>query len=307
MIQKTIIAAALLLASTFVVAQTTTSSSGTSIVGGAGSGLAGPTTSTPGDLASFIDAFGRKLQDTGIAASTLARTNQNNTFTGTNAFSSSTTVNGKLLCLIDGTNCPASNPGTVTSVALSMPGVIFNNTVPGSPITSSGTFAPTLATQVLHTYLAGPCTGSSATPTFRTICAADLPVFGASGTNHAAGAVPDPGSSAGTAHFLREDGNWTLPTDTAQRCASACTAASSVIFIYTGTNSGGSISFDGTIPKASVTCQETSHDCYVVASTGYTQYSGGTVTATLVVNASKTAYFVADPVLKKVYETTTPF
>lgn len=35
-----------------------------------------------------------------------------------------------------------------------------------------------------------------------------VPVMGASGTSHAAGLVPDPGSSAGTTRFLREDGTW---------------------------------------------------------------------------------------------------
>ena len=35
-----------------------------------------------------------------------------------------------------------------------------------------------------------------------------LPVFGASGSSHAQGAVPDPGASGGTTRFLREDGSW---------------------------------------------------------------------------------------------------
>ena len=41
-----------------------------------------------------------------------------------------------------------------------------------------------------------------------TLSAARLPVFGASGAGHAAGAVPDPGTTAGTGRFLREDGVW---------------------------------------------------------------------------------------------------
>jgi lysophospholipase L1-like esterase len=40
------------------------------------------------------------------------------------------------------------------------------------------------------------------------ITAASLPVFGASGTGHAIGAVPDPGATAGSTRFLREDGTW---------------------------------------------------------------------------------------------------
>ena len=41
------------------------------------------------------------------------------------------------------------------------------------------------------------------------IAAGSVPVFGASGAGHAAGAVPDPGATAGTTRFLREDGSWT--------------------------------------------------------------------------------------------------
>ena len=37
-------------------------------------------------------------------------------------------------------------------------------------------------------------------------------VFGASGTNHSKGLVPDPGSTTGSAKFLREDGSWNVPT-----------------------------------------------------------------------------------------------
>jgi hypothetical protein len=42
----------------------------------------------------------------------------------------------------------------------------------------------------------------------------DTTDFVASGGSHAHGLVPDPGSSAGTAKFLREDATWTAPTAT---------------------------------------------------------------------------------------------
>jgi lysophospholipase L1-like esterase len=45
-----------------------------------------------------------------------------------------------------------------------------------------------------------------------TISAATLPLFGASGSAHAPGAVPDPGITSGTTRYLREDGTWTVPT-----------------------------------------------------------------------------------------------
>lgn len=35
--------------------------------------------------------------------------------------------------------------------------------------------------------------------------------MGASGENHAPGQVPDPGATAGTSKFLREDGSWQKP------------------------------------------------------------------------------------------------
>jgi hypothetical protein len=44
------------------------------------------------------------------------------------------------------------------------------------------------------------------------ITTSDIPVFSASGTGHMQGLVPDPGSTAGTTHYLREDSTWaTLP------------------------------------------------------------------------------------------------
>lgn len=35
--------------------------------------------------------------------------------------------------------------------------------------------------------------------------------FGASGTNHSSGLVPDPGATQGTTKYLREDGTWAVP------------------------------------------------------------------------------------------------
>lgn len=66
----------------------------------------------------------------------------------------------------------APQVGTVTSVALTLPNIF---SVSGSPITSSGTLTATLATQSANTVFAGPTTGSPATPTFRSLVAADIP------------------------------------------------------------------------------------------------------------------------------------
>ena len=44
-----------------------------------------------------------------------------------------------------------------------------------------------------------------------TLDPARLPIFGPSGTTHAPGAVPDPGATAGSTRYLREDGTWAVP------------------------------------------------------------------------------------------------
>ncbi len=44
------------------------------------------------------------------------------------------------------------------------------------------------------------------------VAASQLPVFRASGSAHAPGAVPDPGATAGTTRYLREDGTWDVPS-----------------------------------------------------------------------------------------------
>lgn len=40
----------------------------------------------------------------------------------------------------------------------------------------------------------------------------DMDAFGASGSGHKKGLVPDPGSTAGTTKYLREDGTWAEPS-----------------------------------------------------------------------------------------------
>jgi len=44
------------------------------------------------------------------------------------------------------------------------------------------------------------------------ISASQLPLFQASGSGHALGVVPDPGATAGTTRYLREDGTWATPS-----------------------------------------------------------------------------------------------
>ena len=52
---------------------------------------------------------------------------------------------------------------------------------------------------------------SGASITSGTVAATYLPLFGPSGSVHAPGVVPDPGATAGSSRFLREDGSWIAP------------------------------------------------------------------------------------------------
>jgi hypothetical protein len=74
--------------------------------------------------------------------------------------------------------------GTVTSVALSLPGLF---SVSGSPVTGSGTLSASLVSQSQGTVFAAP-SGSSGTPSFRALVGSDLPPTQGSGGNvHAHG------------------------------------------------------------------------------------------------------------------------
>jgi hypothetical protein len=64
--------------------------------------------------------------------------------------------------------------GNVTSVGLSAPSILD---VSGSPITTSGTLALSLATQLANRTFSGPTGGGDATPTFRALVAADIPTL----------------------------------------------------------------------------------------------------------------------------------
>ena len=64
--------------------------------------------------------------------------------------------------------------GSVSSVALALPGSVFS--VTGSPVTESGTLAGSFVNQVANTIFAAP-DGSSGTPAFRALVAADIPAL----------------------------------------------------------------------------------------------------------------------------------
>lgn len=73
----------------------------------------------------------------------------------------------------DGTDDGAGGgSGTVTSVELSLPAMF---SVSGTPVTTNGTLAATLATQAANAFFVGPSSGGAASPTFRALATNDLP------------------------------------------------------------------------------------------------------------------------------------
>lgn len=83
---------------------------------------------------------------------------------GTNGYVLSTTTGGILAWVANGA-------GSVSSVALSMPSEF---SVSGSPVTTSGTFTVSKATQSANAVFAGPTSGGAAAPTFRAVVEADI-------------------------------------------------------------------------------------------------------------------------------------
>jgi len=118
-------------------------------------------------------------------------------------------------------NVTTLNAGTISMGAVSASSVTSSGAVTGSSLTT-GTITATSETLTGTSTSAAVNTGVVTATTLNgaldasnvasgTLSAARLPVMGASGTAHAVGAVPDPGATAGTARYLREDGTWVSP------------------------------------------------------------------------------------------------
>lgn len=91
----------------------------------------------------------------------------------------------------------ASGTGTVTSAGFTGDGVLFNSSVTGSPITTTGTFVPSLVSQTGNKVLASPSGGGSGAWAARTLVAADLPIITAAKGGTGVANTPTQGSVLG--------------------------------------------------------------------------------------------------------------
>jgi hypothetical protein len=166
-----------------------------------------------------------------------------------------------------GTDTIQWQPGTST-LAMSLRGAPYS-------FSPSGFTAGTINATTLNGALA------ASNITSGTIAAARLPLFGASGTTHTPGIVPDPGATAGTTHYLREDGTWAVP-------AGGGSGSGSVAAITSGTIDGAAIG--STTPSTGAFTTLTASTPIAVASGGTGSAIAPAAGQVLVGNSGGTAF-----------------
>ena len=162
----------------------------------------------------------------------------------------------------DCTVAATGSGGSVTSVAMTGDGTVFNSSVSGSPITTSGTLAPSLHTQSANTVLAGPTSGGAVAPTFRSLVNADLPAANFLSTFPAIATVQTFASLA--PYAVTFPANFSTPTAAA----------------HCGTNPSGNVTFTLT----DVTSSTTIGTVIISSSCGTTFATTGGTTQTMAAN-----------------------
>jgi hypothetical protein len=135
--------------------------------GPVGSGTVTSVALSDGSTTPIYNISGSPVTNSGTLTQTLAVQNANIVFAGPTT-GGATQPSFRSLVAADIPALPY-----VTSVSLTVPTSILS--VSGSPITSSGTLAISLATQSANQVFAGPASGGAVTPTFRSLVATDIP------------------------------------------------------------------------------------------------------------------------------------
>jgi lysophospholipase L1-like esterase len=125
-----------------------------------------------------------------------------------------------------------------------------------------------------------------------TVDASSLPLFGSSGGAHQQGAVPDPGATAGTSRYLREDGTWSTPpgSGAAQGTVVGLPQTANLIGEYLFTEGTGTLAHD-TSGNGNDATLGAGALAPVWNSTGLTFAAGQNVSLPANLNAAQTALF----------------
>ena len=165
--------------------------------------------------------------------------------------------------------------GTVTSVGLALPSIF---TVSGSPVTSTGTLTAVLANETANTVFAAP-NGSTGTPTFRALVAADIPTI--SLTTGVSGVLPAANGGTGINTSSASNGELLIGNG-AGLSLNTLTAGSNV----TITNGSGTITIAAAGSVTSVALALPN----IFTVTGSPVTSSGTLTATLASESANTVF-----------------
>jgi hypothetical protein len=190
-----------------------------------------------GTNATTAAAARTSLNAASLAANTFTDTQTGTVFNATTGFEISGSFGTSGQCLMStgtGTEFGTCTGGSVTSVALTAPGIF---TVSGSPVTTDGTLAITLATEAVNLVWASPAAGTTAAaPTFRSLVNADLPTTLTAGTSGNAAtatrfaATPTTCSLNEVAYGVGVNGNAYCSTDSAAFLLSSQTFKGTNIF-----------------------------------------------------------------------------